>query len=373
VVTVFAQHAGKAIRTITEVPLSQRLENVPISYVRYIGKLFWPSRLAPMYPRSASGFAVWQVIGAVAILLLISALVWHWRSRLYLVVGWLWFLGTLIPMIGLITVGDQAMADRYAYIPYISLFMAIVWGLDELISAYKIPLAAPVASAVVVLVVLGALTYRQLGHWRDDETLWRYTLKVTDGNYVAHNNLAIMYAGGGRTEEAVAEFRTAKSLHNYPPNQVLVLGLYELTHGYPQYTIEECNSVLQVSSDPKLDAVAWAEIGQAHLQLRHFDQASEAFQKALRLSPNNSMALVGTGVLELREGRSDLAVTQLIEAVNNDPSDVNFLLLAQALRRVGRSADANNATEQAKKVSPDLSIAQNTVGQFLAVAGLTPI
>jgi Flp pilus assembly protein TadD len=109
------------------------------------------------------------------------------------------------------------------------------------------------------------------------------------------------------------------------------------------------------------------------LQLRHYDQASEAFQKALHLSPRNPMALVGTGVLELREGRSDLAVTQLIEAVNNDPSDVNFLLLAQALRRVGRSADANNAVEQAKKVSPDLSIAQNTVGQFLAVAGLTPI
>jgi tetratricopeptide (TPR) repeat protein len=373
VLTVFAQHAGKAIRTITEVPLSQRLENVPISYVRYIGKLFWPSRLAPMYPRSANGFPVSQVIGALALLLLISALAWHWRSRRYLVVGWLWFLGTLIPMIGLITVGDQAMADRYAYIPYIGLFLAIVWGVDELASAYKIPLASLVAGAVVVLAVLGTVTYRQLGHWRDDETLWRYTLSVTEGNYVAHNNLAIMYAGAGRTEEAVVEFRTAKSLHNYPPNQVLVLGLYELTHGYPQFTIEECNSVLQVSSDPKLDAVAWAEIGQAHLQLRHFDQASEAFQKALRLSPKNPMALVGTGVLELREGRSDLAVTQLIEAVNNDPSDVNFLLLAQALRRVGRSADANNAIEQAKKVSPDLGIAQNTVGQFLAVAGLTPI
>jgi tetratricopeptide (TPR) repeat protein len=227
--------------------------------------------------------------------------------------------------------------------------------------------------AVAVLLGLGILTHRQLGYWHDDETLWRYTLRVTDGNYVAHNNLAIVYAEAGRTEEAIVEFQAATSLHRYPPRQVLALAFYELKNGHPQAAIEECNSVLQVSSNPKVQAIAWSEKGQGHLQLRDFKQASESYQNALRLSPDNAIALVGSGVIDLREGRSDLAVTRLVQAVNSDPTDVNFLLLAQALRRVGRSTEANDALAEAKKISPDLSVAQSVAGQFLAVAGITPI
>jgi len=190
---------------------------------------------------------------------------------------------------------------------------------------------------------------------------------------VAHDNLAVIYAEAGRSEEAIAEFQAATSLHRYPPSQVLALAFYELRYGHPREAIEECDSVLQLSSDPKVQAMAWSEKGQGHLQLRDFKQASESYQNALRLSPDNALALVGLGVLELREGRSDLAVTRLVRAVKSDPSDVNFLLLAQALRRVGRSTEANNAIAEARKISPDLSVAQNTAGQFLAVAGITPI
>jgi tetratricopeptide (TPR) repeat protein len=372
IVTIFAQRAGNAVRTISEAPLSQRLDNIPVSYVRYMGKLLWPTRLAPLYPR-ATTIPSSLVIVSIAILLIVSALVVRWPKRRYLMVGWLWFLGTLVPMIGIVTVGEQAMADRYAYIPYIGLLIAIVLGLHELASAFRISARWRAAPAIAAILIFGILTSRQLKFWHDDETLWRYTLSVTDGNYVAHNNLALMYSKAGRSEEAVVEFRAAKSLHQYPANQILALAFYELRHGHPQEAIEECQSVLRDSKDPKVEAVAYGEIGQAYLQMRQYDLASGAFRVALNLSPDNVMALVGAGVLDLRQGRTGQAVSQLVLAVNNDPSDVNFLLLAQALLRDGRSLDAKHAQTEAKRVSEDLTVAQNTAFQFLTVAGVTPI
>ena len=389
VVTMLAQRAGNAVRTVTEVSLSARLENVFVSYVRYIGKALWPSRLAAMYPRPANSLPAWQVVGAVVLLLLISALVLRWRDRRYLAVGWFWFLGTLVPMIGIITVGEQTMADRYAYLPFIGLFVAVVWTLnlwtlnawtvDAVASERRIRRVWRAGAAILVLFILGCLTYRQLGYWHDDETLWRHALNVTEGNYMAHNNLAIALAKQGRSEEAVVQFQAATALHKYPPDQVLKLAFYELRVGHPQEAIEECDSVLHASADPvdpidpKMQAAAWSELGQAHLQLRHYDQAAESYQNALRLNPEEGMALMGSGVLALRQGRPDVAATQLTHAVKVDPSDVNVLLLAQALRRAGRPAEADSASAQAQKISPDLSQAQIAAAQFLSFAGLKPL
>ena len=145
VVTVLAQRAGDAVRSVTEVSWSARLENVLVSYARYLGKVFWPTQLAPLYPRPSSPLPGWQVAAAAALLILVSVLVLRWRDRRYLPVGWFWFLGTLVPMIGIITVGEQAMADRYAYIPFIGLFVAVVWTLDTLASDRRVapPPGAP--------------------------------------------------------------------------------------------------------------------------------------------------------------------------------------------------------------------------------------
>ena len=373
VVTLIAQRAGNTVRTVTEVSVSARVENVFVSYVRYIGKILWPSRLAPMYPRPGNSLPGWEVVGAAVLLLLLSGLVLRWRERRYLLVGWLWFLGTLVPMIGFITVGEQSMADRYAYLPFIGLFVAVVWTLDAVASEHRIPSMWRAGAAVLVVFILGCLTYRQIAYWRDDETLWRYTLSVTEGNYMAHNNLALALAKAGRSDEAVVEFRAAKALHKYPPGQILALALYELRAGHSQEAIEECDSVLRASADPKVQAAAWSELGRAHLQLRHYDQAAESYQNALRLNPENAMALVGAGLLALRQGQPDVAVTQLTHAVKVDPSDVNVLLLAQALRRDGRPAEADSASAQVRKISSDLGQAQIAAGQLLSFAGLKPL
>jgi protein O-mannosyl-transferase len=392
VITVMAQRAGAAVRTAGEVPISARLDNVFVSYVRYIGKMLWPSHLAPMYPHPGTSLPHWQVAAAAALLLLISALVLHWRDRRHLAFGWFWFLGTLVPMIGIVTVGEQAMADRFAYIPFIGLFVALVWTLNAWTlnslaqntqnsntgteaapaSESRIPAACLGAAAVLIVFVLGCLTYHQLSYWRDDETLWRYTLSVTQRNYMAHDNLAIALAKQGRSDEAVVEFRAANALHKYPPAQVLELALYEQRVGHPQEAIEECDSFLRTSSDPKFQAAAWTELGQANFQMRHYDQAAESYQNALRLSPENGTALVGSAILALRQGQSDAAVIQLTHAVKIEPSDVSFLLLAEALRRADRSAEADLAAAQARKLSTNLSESQSAAGQLLSVAGLMP-
>jgi tetratricopeptide (TPR) repeat protein len=382
VITVISQRAGAAVRTAEEVPVSARLDNVFVSYVRYIGKMFWPSRLAPMYPHPGNALPQWQAAAALALLLLISAFVLRWRDRRYLAFGWFWYLGTLVPMVGIVTVGEQAMADRFAYIPFIGLFVALTWTLNAWNSntgTQVAPVPGPRISAawlggaaVLAVIALGCLTYHQLSYWRDDETLWRYTLSVTQRNYMAHDNLALALAKQGRSDEAVVEFRAANALHKYPPAQVLELALYEQRVGHPQEAIEECDSVLRVSADPKVQAAAWTELGQANLQMRRYDKAAESYQNALRLSPENGTALVGSAVLALRQGQSDAAVTQLVHAVKIEPSDVSFLLLAEALRRDGRSAEADFAVAEARKISTNLNESQSAAGQLLSVAGLMP-
>jgi protein O-mannosyl-transferase len=373
VVTVFVQRAGDSVRTLAEVPMSVRLENVLVAYVRYLGTAFWPSRLAPMYPRPEGALPVWQVAGAATLLLLVSALALRWRDRRYLPVGWFWFMGTLIPMIGIITVGEQAMADRYSYIPFIGLFIAVVWTVGALVSEYQIPSVWPASAAVAIVFVLGCLTYRQVGYWHDNETLWRYTMKVTERNYVAHNNLAIALAKEGKSDEAIVEFRSAMALHKYPPAQKLDLAIYELRAGHTEEALEQGQAVLHESADPKVQAAAWSEIGQAQLQLRQYEKASEAFQNALRLNPDDSGALVGTGLMALRQGQSDLAVTQFFHVVKVEPTDANVLLFSQALRRAGRSAEADSAAAQVQRISTDLAQAQFEAGQLLSLAGLKPL
>ncbi len=289
ILTVIAQRAGSAVRTAAEVSWRARFDNALVSYARYFEELFWPARLAPMYPHPGNSLALWQVGGAAALLLSLSALVWHWRERRYLLVGWLWFLGTLVPMIGIVTVGEQAMADRFAYIPCIGLFIAVVWGVAAITSEYRIPAAWPDGAAVAVVLILGCLTYRQLSYWRNDETLWRYTLSVTERNYMAHDNLAIALAKEGKSDEAVVEFRAANALHHYPPAQVLALALYELNAGHPREAIEECDSVLHSSADPQIEAAAWSELGQAQLELHQDGLAAESFQRSLRVRSENGV------------------------------------------------------------------------------------
>jgi protein O-mannosyl-transferase len=368
IITVIAQRAGNAIRSVSQVSPSARVENAFVSYVRYIGKAFWPTRLAPLYPHPQNSLPAWQVAASIVLLLAISAFVIRQQKRPYLAVGWFWFLGTMVPMIGIITVGEQGMADRYAYLPFIGLFIAVVWGVRDLSARYELKPAWLAVSAALVLCVLGFLTYRQIHYWSDDETLWRYTLSVTDKNYSAHDNLALALVDAGRIDEAIPHFRAAYALHQYPTDQLLKLGFYELRMGHFEDAIDAGKVALAASKDSATKATALREIGRAQISLRKFDEAAQTYREALSLNPNDADTLVNVGLLALHSGDTGQAVDDFSRAAKFDPRDVNLILLTQALLYAGQIFEADRTLAQAQSSSSNFADSQQAVATFLGMA-----
>jgi tetratricopeptide (TPR) repeat protein len=362
-ITVHAQRLGHAVRTVSEFPISARVENALVSYVRYIQIAFWPERLAPIYPHPESSIPLWRVAAAIAILGLVTGLAVWQRQRRFLPAGWFWFLGTMVPMIGLVQVGQQAMADRYAYLPYIGLLLMVVWGAGELLAAGKVSSTWPTAVSAVVLIALAVATYRQTGFWRDSETLWTRALAVTEKNYTAHGNLADALAQQGRSDEAIVHFEAAARLHMYQPAEVLALARYEQQNGHLEDAIEQFKRVLR-SPDPQLRRDALDHLGFAYMQRGNQQLAKESYAQALQIAPDDPVALVGIGLASY-PGNPELAAAQFSRAVTVAPSDVGFLLLAAALQKAGRTVESQAAYKRARQMSPDLTQAQEAADRLL--------
>ena len=366
VITLVAQRGGHAVRTASS---WVRFGNALVAYVRYIGKAFWPSKLAVLYPHLGRFLPNWQVIASAAVLLLLSVLILRSR-RDYAIVGWFWFLGTLVPVIGLVQVGVQAMADRYAYLSFIGLFICVVWGAAETARRRKISavwMAVPVA---LILTTFGMITRHQIGYWRDSETLWKHTLSVTENNYVAHDALARAFAKQGRIDEAIAEHNAAEALHAYASPQFVEIGIFEQTHGHVKDAIAEFERAADAAEDSKSRAVALSCLGSAFLQAGDVSRAKMSYGYALQENAENVSALVGSGLLAERDGNFTFAVAQISRAMKVEPSDVGYLLLAQALRRAGNLIAADDATAQARRVSHDLSAAERSAAGILDANGL---
>ena len=212
VITFFAQSHSGAVRTFTDVPIAFRLSNAVVSYAKYLLLTFWPHDLAVYYPFTAIGIPAWQIIGATCLLIGITAFCLFQRKiRPYLIVGWLWFLGTLVPVIGLVEVGGQTMADRYFYIPSIGLFIALVYGLADFAKMRRVAPSLGGAIAGAVLLVLATLTNAQIHLWSDSFTLFKHALAVTPPNLIIENSLGIAMNNSGRYDEAAVHFE--KALH----------------------------------------------------------------------------------------------------------------------------------------------------------------
>lgn len=251
VVTMKAQVAGRGLNPT--VPLFLRLENVLFSYVRYLGKAFWPAGLANLYPAPRDFVSLWLVCTAVLCLIAITVLVASARQRRYLLVGWLWFLGTLAPMIGLVQLGRHAMADRYAYLPFVGLFIMVCWGASDLQARTPTkqgPLSASWVAgvSVAVLLVLGIVAHRQVGYWKDSETLWTHTLQVTSGNYQAEDNLASTLIDRAQYEKALEHLRTAEAIYPFYPLTNFHMGLCDQQLGNLPAAIEQYNKVIDLTA-----------------------------------------------------------------------------------------------------------------------------
>ena len=374
VITVYVQHSGGAVRTLSEVGFFERLGNAMLSYVMYVWVTVWPAGLAPYYPYPAT-LSPWAVFGAVAALLAVTAFaLLRWHKSPYLVTGWFWWLVTLLPVIGIVQIGSFARADRFTYLPHIGLFVIVAWGLEEL--TRKIPARGPVvaAIAVVVLAPLVTASYVQASYWKNTITLFEHTLRVTDDNAVAHNNLGVALMKRARAMEGNAvDFGAAESnlreairiapayadAHNN-------LGIALMLQG-KEGSLEAFQKTLELAPDSP-DALI--NVANARLASGRIDEAISLYQGASALSPGNVEAHYNLGIALSQKGDVQAAVSEYQAAVALKPGDATLhASLANGLLLLSRAAEAQAAASEAVRLDPGNAGAQYYLGIALHMLG----
>src|SRR6202011_2549784 len=325
---------GGAVRTFTDVPIALRLSNAVVSYAKYLLLTFWPNNLAVYYPLAPTGIPAWQIIGAAFLLIGITAFcLFQRRIRPYLIIGWLWFLGTLAPVIGIVQVGGQTMADRYFYIPSIGLFIALVFGLAEIAKSWRVARWLSIGIAGGVLLILATLTNAQIQRWHDSFTLFEHTLAVTPRNLHIENNLALAMGGSGRYDEAAEHFE----------------------------------KTLQI--DPNFyDGLVGMGVTRAFQD--RLPEAMEYFQAAIRSQPDAPKAHVQLGLALWKQNRDQAAVEEMRRALEFAPKDADIRAdFGLALELVGRMPEAINQLHEALRLNPNSAEAHNNLGLALLASG----
>ncbi|HET9409476.1 MAG TPA: tetratricopeptide repeat protein [Candidatus Sulfotelmatobacter sp.] len=364
VITVIAQKGGGALRT--EYAFPARLANAIVSYARYVGKAVWPAHLAVLYPFPQKGLPAWEVAASAVLIIAISAGIIALERRRYLAFGWFWFLGTLVPMIGLVQVGEQAMADRYAYLPFVGLFIAVVWGLSDWFGAKPNGGLYLGATALAAVIGFSAVTRQQTAYWQNSIVLWSHTLAVTHDNFVAEDSLGAELIKFGRLQEARGHFQAAIAINPNDPFSQLDIGVCDKKLGNTQAAIEHYQSALRLASDPTLRATAFSNLGALYRMSGDYASAEQEYASSLAIQPENALGLYGMGFVAQKAGHLDRAIEFYAHAVRTEPSDVGYILLAQALEKDHREQEAQAAMEKAKKLSPDIQSAQQAVDRLLS-------
>ena len=310
--------APEKVAGFLRMPFGLRLENALVSYVTYLRQMFYPSDLACVYPDPTARLPMWQVAGALALLLTISLAVWVLRKqRPWLLVGWLWYLGMLMPVIGIVQISFYAHADRYTYLPEIGLYIAIVWMVTDLIIVRRYGRQFLAIMAVVTVIALSVCTWKQIVYWRDDESLWRRAIACTARNYIAYNNLGYVLAAEGRTTEAIEQYQAALDLN-------------------PGFA--DCDN----------------NLGTAFLHQGQLDKAFECYRRALAIDPKFAEVENNLGILLTKEGKPSEAIEHYQKAIELKPTRAEFYNnLGNLLANQGRAADAIPEFEKALEIEPD--------------------
>jgi len=326
VITFFAQRGAKTVQSLETFPLDIRLANAAVAYVGYLVKMFWPRALAALYPHPGNTLPLWQVIGASLALLAISVTVLGMRRRHpCLLVGWLWYLGTLVPVIGIVQVGPQAMADRYTYVPLVGVFLMLSWGGAAALKKYDWPDKTVTTLCIVTLAALAVCSTRQLRHWRDSIALFRHATEVTSQNVWAHTNLSVALARAGRPYEAVVHARHA------------------------------------VRIEPR-SAGLWVNLGGILFQQGRLSDAVAACSHALRLKPDSDDAHANLARALVRQGKLAEAAAHYSAALTIQPdAAVYHNNLGEVLATLGDNQNAGRHFEQALQLQPDYSRARRSL------------
>ncbi len=290
-VTMIAQRSGGAVAAVSLLPLSLRMGNAAVSYVAYIGKMFWPAKLAAYYPHPGYSLPWSGVIGSTAILTAITMAVLYFHRARYLAMGWFLFVTTLIPVIGIVQVGGQAMADRYAYVPCIGLFIIIAWGLSSIVQATSLPRAVPAVAALCLILAFAAATSLYLQYWQSGVTLFTQArIVATRPDFIIDDHLADAMFYAGRYDEAFQHYREACALQS---NEDCHYHMAEILLNRRQYRDALEQYQLAGSLTDRRDVALRCLItsGEILLDLGDYETAEKKFATALRIDPNNNTAL----------------------------------------------------------------------------------
>jgi len=362
--TLKAQSSGGSTNVIS-VSLIYRLENALHSYAVYVWKVFWPSGLAPFYPFHVPPVSAGLLVLSGAFLLAVSYFVWQARrEKPYLVTGWLWYLGTLVPVIGLLQVGGQAWADRYAYIPLMGVLLMIVWSLGDFAEQLKLRLPARVALASVFVAVFSILTLRQVGYWKSSYDLWTHTLEVTEGNAIAERNLAMELMRARNWTEAAPHLLRANQFDPTDIVSLVDLGAALAAQGRDQEAVQQYETAVRSSSDPRVLLAAYRNLGFEYQKLGSDDKAEASYREALHINPREMGALEGLGRIIITR-----KVDEMSRTLAAHPTPSGYFQYGRMLEQSNRLPEAKDAYEKALKLDPKLADARQALNHLSASPG----
>jgi protein O-mannosyl-transferase len=362
-ITLYAQRSGGALGSIGLLPLGLRIENAIYSYVAYVRSSIWPSGLAVFYPHPEGSLPIWKVFMAGLLLATSTALAWRYRKKhRYLFTGWLWYLAAMIPMIGVVQVGRQAMADRYAYLPFVGLFIIAVWGGADLFERIKLSRFAAGAIAAALLIAYASMAFLQISYWHDSYTLFSHALAVTSRNAIAEDNFGTALMEMGRPDLATPHFEAAVEFVPQLSTAHYNLGVVQQQQGHPDLAKGEYELALKYSTDASEIAQSHNNLGFLFAGLNDLKAAEEEFTAALQVNPNKQNSLLGRGIVEYRQGDLDTAVSDLSRARQIAPLAAADFWLGRALEDKGQIQAAATAYEEALRLDPGMAEAQQRRG-----------
>ena len=351
IITFYAQKNGQAVVPLDTVSFDYRMTNALISGARYIEKTFWPKDLAIFYPYVISIFSPWRIVWSLFLLAGITVVVIRWIRRYpYLLFGWLWYLGTLVPVIGFVQVGPQAMADRYTYISLIGIFMMISWGYEDILKNWRYRTQLFLLTSGLVISILMVLTWTQVQNWKNSITIFEHTLRVTEGNYLSHNNLGVALFQDGRLNEAKVHFEHAFHIKTDYFEAYNNMGLVLGSLGKVDEAIMYYHKTLKIKPDY---TEALNNLGVAFASKGEMVQAINHYSEALKVNPNYFSARYNLGLALLSIGRYNDAIVQFTEAlrINRDAAMVhNNLGIAYA--NIEKLHEASLHFNEALRINP---------------------
>ncbi len=367
VVTFIVQRKGGSVSSLDTLPVGARLANALVSYLRYVGKLFWPESLSVLYPHPGHWPASLVIAAGMFVAAVSAWVVWRGRREPYLPVGWFWFLGTLVPVIGLVQVGVQSMADRYTYIPAIGIFIMVAWGALELTGRWPQRQSVLLMAAAAVLSGCLMATSRQLRYWNDSETLFRHAVQVTDRNYLAYNNLGFFLSGRGNADEAMEDYQKSLEINpNYQDAQNN-LGHALAAKGRYAEAIARYEAALRIN--PNL-VEAHNNLGNALSDTGKLEEAIAHYLKALQIRPDDEDAHNNLGVARAMQGRLEEAAQILGEAVRLKPADASaHSNLGNVLAAQSKFEAAAEQYQISLRLDPANAQARNNLGNVLLERG----